>query len=36
LLRSALKLLGYRLGHWERYLPRELKRRIGMFATYWS
>lgn len=36
LLRSALKLLGYRLGHLERYLPRGLKRRISMFATYWS
>lgn len=36
LLRSALKLLGYRLGHLERYLPRALKRRISMFATYWS
>lgn len=36
LLRSALKLLGYRLGHLDRYLPRGLKRRISMFATYWS
>jgi rhamnosyltransferase len=36
LLRSALKLLGYRLGHAERYLPRALKRRISMFSTYWA
>lgn len=36
LLRSALKLLGYRLGHLERYLPRGVKRRISMFATYWN
>jgi rhamnosyltransferase len=36
LLRSALKLLGYRLGYLERYLPRGVKRRISMFSTYWN
>lgn len=35
-VRSAFKLLGYRLGHLERYLPNSLKRRLGMFSTYWT
>ncbi|ATN13125.1 glycosyl transferase [Pseudomonas sp. FDAARGOS_380] len=35
-LRSAFKLLGYRLGHLERHLPNALKRRLGMFSTYWT
>ena len=35
-VRSAFKLLGYRLGHLERYLPNALKRRVGMFSTYWT
>ncbi|AZE72175.1 Pellicle/biofilm biosynthesis protein PslC, CAZy glycosyltransferase family 2 [Pseudomonas synxantha] len=35
-VRSAFKLLGYRLGHLERYLPNSLKRRVGMFSTYWT
>jgi rhamnosyltransferase len=35
LLRSALKLLGYRLGHYEHHLPTTLKRRLGMFSNYW-
>lgn len=33
--RSAMKLLGYRLGHMEAVLPMELKRRFGMYAGYW-
>lgn len=36
LLRTCLKFLGYRLGHWERHLPRVLKRRISMYSGYWS
>jgi rhamnosyltransferase len=36
LLRSALKLLGYRLGQLEGRLPTTLKRRISMFPAYWS
>lgn len=36
LLRSALKLLGYRLGYLERYLPRQMKRRLSMFPGYWK
>lgn len=36
LLRSACKLLGYRLGHRERLLPNAVKRRISMFSTYWA
>jgi rhamnosyltransferase len=35
-VRSAFKLLGYRLGHLERYLPNSLKQRLGMFSTYWT
>ena len=27
---------GYRLGHLERYLPKSLKQRLGMFSTYWT
>ncbi|VXC94460.1 O antigen biosynthesis rhamnosyltransferase RfbN [Pseudomonas sp. 8Z] len=36
LLRTFCKLLGYRLGHVEAYLPRAMKRRISMFSTYWT
>ncbi len=36
LLRTGLKLLGYRLGHLERHLPRRLKRHLGMFSNYWT
>ncbi|MDB6144341.1 MAG: glycosyl transferase [Pseudomonas sp.] len=36
LLRCALKLLGYRLGHAEHRLPTLLKRRLGMFSNYWN
>ncbi|MCU1716170.1 glycosyltransferase family 2 protein [Pseudomonas sp. 5P_3.1_Bac2] len=36
LVRSALKLLGYRLGHLEHHLPVSLKRRISMFPGYWK
>ena len=35
LVRSAFKLLGYRLGQLERRLPLALKRRISMFPGYW-
>lgn len=36
LLRTFFKLLGYRLGHLEAYLPRAMKRRLSMFSTYWT
>ncbi|WDG82375.1 glycosyltransferase [Pseudomonas chlororaphis] len=36
LLRSTLKLLGYRLGHAEQHLPTPLKRRLSMFSNYWT
>lgn len=36
LLRSALKLTGYRLGHAERWLPPALKRRLSLFPGYWK
>lgn len=36
LVRSAFKLLGYRLGHLEHHLPNALKQRLGMFSTYWT
>ena len=36
LLRSALKLLGYKLGYHGRLLPRALKRQLSMFAAYWN
>ena len=35
LLRTAMKLAGYRLGKIEDRLPRFLKKRISMFAAYW-
>jgi len=34
--RTGLKLLGYRLGRAERWLPRALKRRLGLFRGYWD
>ncbi|MDT4330988.1 glycosyltransferase family 2 protein [Methylomonas sp. MED-D] len=36
ILRSALKLLGYRLGWIHKALPLALKRRISMFPRYWE
>lgn len=36
LLRSAAKLLGYRIGQGERYLDVGLKRRLSMFPGYWK
>lgn len=36
LLRSALKLIGYRIGYLERYLPLQIKRRLSMFPGYWK
>ena len=36
MLRVVLKLAGFRLGHLEMYLPRYLKRHLGMFAAYWK
>jgi rhamnosyltransferase len=35
-LRTLLKLLGYRLGYHERWLPVALKRKISMFSAYWD
>ncbi|ATH80200.1 glycosyltransferase [Pseudomonas sp. KHPS1] len=36
LLRTAAKLLGYRIGRGERYLDVGLKRRLSMFPGYWK
>jgi rhamnosyltransferase len=36
LLRSAVKLLGYRIGQGERYLDVGLKRRLSMYPGYWK
>lgn len=36
LLRTAVKLLGYRIGQGERYLDSGLKRRLSMFPGYWK
>lgn len=35
LLRSAMKLVGYRLGLVEEQLPLSIKRRVSMFSGYW-
>lgn len=35
-IRTALKVLGYRLGKAERYLPLWLKRHISSFSGYWT
>lgn len=34
-LRSAMKLAGYRLGQVEEQLPLSIKRRVSMFSGYW-
>lgn len=36
LLRTVLKLVGYRLGRAEALLPRAVKKRLSMFKAYWS
>ena len=35
LLRNGLKLLGYRIGVWERFLPVWMKSRVSMHRQYW-
>lgn len=36
LLRTACKLLGYRLGHHEARFPRSIKRHLSMYSNYWT
>ncbi|MFP6850378.1 MAG: glycosyltransferase [Pseudomonas sp.] len=36
LLRTALKLLGYRLGHHEAYFSSSIKRHLSMYSNYWT
>lgn len=36
LLRSSLKLLGYKLGQQEKYIPTAVKKTISMFSKYWK
>jgi len=36
LLRNAVKLLGYKLGQQEAFLPVGLKRKLGMYRRYWD
>jgi rhamnosyltransferase len=36
LMRNGFKLLGYRLGKHERFLPNALKRQLSMHNTYWQ
>ena len=35
-VRTALKLLGYRLGHHEARLPHSIKRHLSMYSNYWT
>jgi len=34
--RTALKLLGYRLGHYEAHLSNPIKRHLSMYSNYWT
>lgn len=36
LVRTGLKLAGYRLGRSESHLPQKLKKHLSMFKTYWD
>ncbi|MBK9521677.1 MAG: glycosyltransferase [Rhodocyclaceae bacterium] len=36
LLRNVLKLVAYKLGQQEQYLPKKLKRKISMYRRYWD
>lgn len=36
LIRSGLKLFGYKLGQQEVYIPIKIKKRISMFSKYWE
>jgi rhamnosyltransferase len=36
LLRTLLKLVGYRLGRWESKLPRGWKRKVSMHSSFWA
>ncbi len=33
---NSLKLLGYKLGQWHRWLPASIKRRLSMSKSYWQ
>ncbi|WP_397377871.1 glycosyltransferase family 2 protein [Pseudomonas sp.] len=35
-VRTALKLLGYRMGHHEARLPHSIKRHLSMYSNYWT
>ncbi len=35
-LTNSLKLLGYKLGQWHRWLPRSINRRLSMFKSFWQ
>jgi len=35
LCQTATKLIGYRLGRWETFLPKRMKRRISTLPQYW-
>ena len=35
-LRTAAKLVGYKLGKWQRHLPLSLKQKISMHASFWK
>lgn len=36
LIRTIAKYLGYRLGSWEKYIPKNIKRRISMHSSFWK
>ena len=36
ILRNVIKLLAYKLGQQERYLPNHLKKKLGMYKGYWD
>lgn len=36
LVRNGFKLMGYKLGTWEKFLPLFLKRRLSMHRKYWA
>jgi rhamnosyltransferase len=35
-LTNSLKLLGYKLGQWHRWIPRAIKRRLSMYKSFWQ
>jgi hypothetical protein len=33
---NAVKLCGYKMGQWHRFLPKSLNKRLSMYKSFWQ